>query len=234
MQKNAAPQLPALSAPKRIAGSMRVVPIILTWFLLCLGATVKYDTVSVKHKYYTAAFDTVKHYPVIVQWWVSKNIFTCTNRGDRGSENFAADPTLRKATNISKDYVGSGYDRGHNMPAYDNGCDSTGLMECFYYSNVTPQTPRLNRGDWKELEDYTRDSALILDSIKVWSGSVGQLKKIGQISVPKYCWKVLYLKKRRRYEAYLFQNDTSASSTVQSHRTTTDALYKLTGIKVKR
>ena len=204
--------------------------------LACIGAwgaTPRYDTVSIRHQYYSCAFDTLKRYPIVVQWWVTRKMLSCSPRLDR-SDNFQRDPVLPRQTNLGVDYKGSGYDRGHNMPAYDNGCSETGLQECFYYSNMTPQTPKVNRGDWKELEDYTRDSALALDSIKVWCGSIGSVKKIGSVSVPQYCWKVLYIKKRHRYEAYLFMNDQSPSSTVQGHRTTTDVIYKMTGIRIKK
>jgi endonuclease G, mitochondrial len=189
------------------------------------------DTISIKHTYYTAAFDTVKHYPVIVRWWVCKNMLDCRERIDR-KDAFYKDPLIPKYTALSNDYDGSGYDRGHNMPAYDNECDTLGLKECFYYSNMTPQTRRLNRGDWKEVEDYTRDIVLKYDSVKVWCGSVGSKAKIGDVSVPTQCWKVLYIKKLKSFEAFIFENDTSKSATIASHRTTTTQIKKLTNINV--
>jgi len=200
--------------------------------LLCCLSVQAGDTITIKHRYYTTTFDTVKGYPVLVQWWATKKMLDCNEHLNR-QEKFTKDPKLSSRTDLNDDYKGSGYDRGHNMPAYDNGCNDSGMTECFYYSNAAPQTPRLNRGDWKQLEDYTRDSVLALDSVKVWCGSVGAVKKIGRVTVPRTCWKVLYIKKRKRYEAYVFSNDTTSLSSLQGHRTTTSALYKLTGIKVK-
>jgi len=204
----------------------------LTLLFLCPAVFGAMDTVTIKHRYYSTTFDRTLKYPVLVHWWVTKRMLSCQNRIDR-DERFRPDPLLN-GTDLENSYKGSGYDRGHNMPAYDNGCDSVGMSECFYFSNMAPQTPRVNRGDWKELEKYTRDTCLKYDSIKVWCGSVGSVKKIGSVTVPKYCWKVLYIKKLRTYQAYLFANDTSASTTVQAHRTTTGALYKLTKIRVKK
>ena len=42
------------------------------------------------------------------------------------------------------------------MDAFDCGYDSIAMAESFYYSNVAPQLPSLNRGSWKRLEEYTR------------------------------------------------------------------------------
>jgi hypothetical protein len=39
------------------------------------------------------------------------------------------------------------------LDAFDCGCDSTAMAESFYYSNVVPQLPTLNRGGWKSLRN---------------------------------------------------------------------------------
>jgi endonuclease G, mitochondrial len=54
-------------------------------------------------------------------------------------------------TNLDNDYKHSDYDRGHQLDANDCGCDSTAMAESFYYSNIAPQMPVLNRGVWKRL-----------------------------------------------------------------------------------
>jgi endonuclease G, mitochondrial len=41
------------------------------------------------------------------------------------------------------------------------------MVESFYYSNVAPQLPSLNRGIWKKLEEYTRQLAKEYDSVLV-------------------------------------------------------------------
>ena len=53
------------------------------------------------------------------------------------------------------------------MDAFDCGCDSVDMEESFYYSNVAPQSPALNRGIWKKLEEYTRKLANEYDSVLV-------------------------------------------------------------------
>ena len=76
----------------------------------------------------------------------------CEHRYNR-SNKFKPDSSNPEFTNLDKDYKKSEYDRGHQMDAFDCGCDSTALAESFYYSNVAPQLPSLNRGNWKNLEE---------------------------------------------------------------------------------
>ena len=152
------------------------------------------DEVVLKHTNYTSLFSKSKKYPVMVEWWVTKSMVTCSTPLKR-KDNFKPDPLLPEHTNIAKDYVGSGYDRGHMMPAADNLCQTQLIQdESFYFSNMSAQTHRLNAGDWKSLETFTREESKIKDSIHVWAGNVGEIKKIGSVSIPKYCWKVIQLK----------------------------------------
>jgi endonuclease G len=198
--------------------------------IVSCGFCVKLDTVTIKHKFYTTTYDTVKHYPVLVQWWMTQAMLSCSSKLER-KEVFSKDPLLPAQTDVIKDYVNSGYDRGHNIPAFDNGCYQNGLDECFFMSNITPQTPALNRGDWKELEGYVRHKVEEYDSVYVWCGSVGSKEKIKRLTIPKYCWKIIYIKKTKKYEAFVFKNDTT-KSTLEQHKTTVSAIYKLSGIKI--
>jgi len=188
------------------------------------------DVVELKHKAYTAYYSKEKHYPVKVEWWITKAGLTCPVKVKRG-DKFIPDPLLPKETNLQADYTGSGFDRGHNMPAADVVCDQVANEESFYFSNMTAQYPSLNRGDWKSLETLSREMALIKDSIKVWCGSVGTAKKIGTTSVPTQCWKVIYIVKEKEYLAYIFDNTSNKPSGLNSHKVTVADVEKLTGFK---
>lgn len=61
------------------------------------------------------------------------------------------DDLAEKATN-PKSYRGSGYDRGHMAPSQDMQYDIEVSRQSFWMGNIAPQTPRLNRGEWKRLE----------------------------------------------------------------------------------
>lgn len=191
------------------------------------------DTVTVKHKYYSTTFSKSKHFPVVVKYWLTKKMLTCKTRVQR-TNNFRPDPLLPNDTDLKSDYAHSGYDQGHNMDAYDNGCDPVGMSESFYYSNMSPQTPALNRGEWKSLEEYTRTKATKYDSVLVWCGSVAIGKKhIGKIAVPDYCWKMIFIKNQKTTEAFSFQNDTSPSKPLQSYQVSVDSIRHLSGFRFR-
>jgi endonuclease G len=201
--------------------------------LLLISFTVSaQDTVTITHKAYRTTFSKSKRYPVKVEWWVTKAMLSCPTKVKR-TDNFGPDPKLPNETNLQASYNGSGYDRGHNFPAADGGCDNTSMNESFYFSNMTAQTPQLNRGDWKALEEMTRYNAQQYDSIHVWVGSVGEVKKIGIVSVPKQCWKVMYNKKINKWSAFLFENDASKADGFKNNEVEVSLIEQITGFKFK-
>lgn len=201
-------------------------------FLLLSVNVFAQDTITIYHKAYSTTFSKSKHYPVKVEWWVTKNSLTCDTKIKRG-DKFIPDPKLANETDLQASYTGQGFDRGHNFPAADAACDQVANDESFYFSNMTAQYPALNRGDWKALESFIRDLALQNDSTKVWCGSVGEDKKIGIVSVPKQCWKVIYIKKTNEWLAYLFNNDTSKADGIENNKIKVSDIEKLTGLKFK-
>lgn len=191
------------------------------------------DTIRLRHQNYTTVFDKGLKYPILVEWWVTTEKVSCTNPIPR-KDNFAPDPLLPAYTNLAKDYVKSGTDRGHMAPAADNQCSGILAMnESFYFSNMAPQYGALNRGDWKTLEMATRKLALEQDSIKVWTGNVGVAKRIGRVAVPTHCWKVIYVKKTGMWKAYIFANTTAKADGIENNEVTVEAVEKLTGLKFK-
>jgi endonuclease G len=201
--------------------------------LLFVSSSQIQDQVVLKHTNYTSLFSKSKKYPVMVEWWVTKSMVSCPTPLKR-KDNFKPDPLLPEHTNIAKDYVGSGYDRGHMMPAADNLCQTQLIQdESFYFSNMSAQTHRLNAGDWKSLETFTREESSLKDSIHVWAGNFGEVKKIGSVSVPKYCWKVIHIKKENKWVAYLFENNTSNPDGFKNNEVTLKEITTLTGFKFR-
>ena len=200
--------------------------------LLVITVTLKaQDIVVIKHTNYTTHFSKSKRYPVLVEWETTKAMVGCPIPLKR-KDNFKPDPQLVDETNIAFYYVKSGYDRGHVMPAADNLCQTQAIQdECFYFSNMIPQTHRLNAGDWKSLETATRNWALISAKVRVWSGAIGEQKKIGLVSIPTQCWKVVNI--AGKWHAYLFNNDLSPADGFQNNEVPLSEIEKLTGFKFK-
>jgi len=207
---------------------------LLVMLALFIGITTySQDIVVIKHTNYTTHFSKSLKYPVEVEWYITKAKVGCPTPLAR-KDAFQPDPQLKAETDIAKDYVGSGTDRGHNMPAAENQCQTQAIQdECFYYSNMTPQYHSLNAGDWKSLETWERQTANELDSIHVWCGSVGVAKKVGTVSVPTQCWKVVYIVKTKEYLAYIFNNTPDKPTGLNSHKVDVIDVEKLSGFKFK-
>ncbi len=191
------------------------------------------DVVVLKHTNYTSHYSKSKKYPVMVEWWETRAKIGCPNPLPR-KDNFKPDPLLPKETDLAADYVGSGYDRGHLMPAKSNQCQTQSVQdECFYFSNMAAQTHRLNAGDWKSLETMTREYAVKEDSVHIWAGNIGEIKRIGKVAVPKQCWKVVYFKKSNEWMAFLFDNNESKPDGIYNNKVDLIDIEKLTGLKFK-
>lgn len=201
--------------------------------LLLLGSAQAQDIVAIKHTNYITHFSKSLHYPVLVEWWETKAKSGCASPLAR-KDNFQPDPKDPNDTDLKNDYVGSGLDRGHMCPARVNECQGPAVEdECFYFSNMAPQYHTLNAGDWKTLETLTYDTSIAQDSVHIWAGSLGVAKKVGTTSVPKQCWKVVYVKKTKQMKAYLFNNNTSKPNGIIDNEVSILFITKLTGFKFK-
>ncbi len=201
--------------------------------LIALSQISYSQNVTIHHAYYTTTFSESLRIPVVVKWWLTREMVSCSQHLKR-TNKFTTDPQLPKYTNLNEDYTRSGYDRGHNMPAEDNACTMTGMEQCFYYSNMCPQTPKLNRGIWKKLETYTRELARQDDSVLVWCGSVvksGHSIGPDKVAVPDYCWKILYIEHSRDTLAYVFPNIATVSGILTGFSVSVDSVEHLSGVR---
>ena len=202
--------------------------------LLCIvyftNTIVAQDTVRLRHHNYVTVYSKSLHYPIIDDWWITRS--KVNGKRLPRKDQFQKDPLLPIETDVLEDYHHSGYDRGHLSPAIDNETQGDSVLtECFYLSNMMPQPHSLNAGDWKSLETWSDDLAKKYDSIHVWAGGIGVLKKIGRITVPKYCWKIVYINRTKEYEAYLFDNIDDAQTGMNAHKVDIGDIEKLTGLK---
>ena len=112
-------------------------------------------------------------------------------------DNFRADPAIRKGSATPDDYRGSGYDRGHMVPAADMAYDRVAMDETFLMSNISPQSRNFNQGIWRELEELTRDWAKKFKRLYIVSGPVlskepkGYIGKDNEVAIPAAYYKVI-------------------------------------------
>lgn len=208
---------------------IKLLTLLVFAFVLYSGKPV--TTVTLVHTGYTTVWHKTLKYPIQVEWWNTKARLHCPDSKLQRKDKFAPDPLLVTQTDLANDYIGSGLDRGHMCPAADNTCDSTLLVECFYFSNIAPQYHALNAGDWLMLENRVRELSLSYDSVKVWCGSYGVAKKIGSVTVPTHCWKVIWIKKTNKWESYLFANTTADAVGLDKLKVTKAKIEGITGLK---
>ena len=125
-------------------------------------------------------------------------------------DRFVPDPTVVKAgypTATTASYKGSGYDRGHLCPSADRSRSQEENDCTFYLSNIAPQTPALNRGPWKELEEQARRWAVRCDTLYIVAGGVltsGLDTLPSGIGIPEYFYKAILAREGNDFEAIGF------------------------------
>lgn len=117
-------------------------------------------------------------------------------KGADRKDNFRADPEIPTGSATPADYKGTGYDRGHLVPAADLAWSEESMDDSFYMTNMSPQAGSFNRGIWKKLEEQVRDWAEEFGTLYTVSGPIlekDNYKKIGstKVSVPEYYYKAL-------------------------------------------
>lgn len=162
----------------------------------------KYDTVFNFDSYYS--FYSFSHQ---TSSFVAYKLYKPQQRVSRSGiafQDFAGLPHF--------DYVGSGFDRGHLVPAADRADSKIRLQSTFFFPNVLPQTPALNRGTWKKYEAKIRNLAKT-DSLLIVCGGCDYPDSAALI--PSRCFKmVISLTTDEPLLQMVFDNDDNARTSV--------------------
>lgn len=118
---------------------------------------------------------------------VTYTLYQGGGNASRTNDHFKGD----QFTLHDKDYKGSGYDRGHLVPAEDFAYSDSLQEITFSYYNCVPQHPKLNRGKWKKLEARIRKLSK-QDSVIVVSYLEFEKHRVQPLNVPKVCYKVIF------------------------------------------
>ena len=111
------------------------------------------------------------------------------------------------------DYRGSGYDRGHNVPAGDM-THERGMAQSFSLANMMPQARQNNQGIWaKRVEEPTRMYIKRAQGdVYVFTGSTGHAGSIGKskVTIPSHLYKLVYDPNKKLAWAYWVENTDAA------------------------
>lgn len=122
---------------------------------------------------------------------------------------FHPDPALSKEMRSElRDYVRSGYDKGHMIPNDDFG-DMASQATSFSLANMAPQIHGNNAGVWLTLENGARNAALASGEVYVVSGPLFAGNKVkqlnGRVMVPTAFFKAVYNPKSQEAGVYITQ-----------------------------
>jgi endonuclease G, mitochondrial len=152
-------------------------------------------------KQYALSYSKSRGTPNWVAWH-----FDDSWKGDaKRSGDFEADAELPagwyKVT--TRDYAGSGFDRGHMCPSDDRDNTDADNKATFLMTNIIPQTARNNQETWRLLEEYARrlvtheNKELYVICGSYGKGGTNKDKERkneladGKITVPARIWKII-------------------------------------------
>lgn len=147
----------------------------LRYFLTCLVAVLLSAAVRAQ-RYYAplpfgmSVYDTATRVPVAVQY--SLQAWHMGSAKRVAAWPFLSDIPDSVCTVRSSFYARSGYDRGHLLPAASRSADAGLMRSTFVMSNVAPQIPTLNRGQWKRAEDEERLLAKKFGYVNVYNAPI--------------------------------------------------------------
>ena len=164
---------------------------------------------------YTLSFNKSTNLPNWVAWRLDKK--KLAQKVSRDRYKFVADPEVSgKNAVVTQDYAQSGYDRGHMCPANDSRWSADAMRESFYMTNICPQNPSLNSGDWNELEQACHKWAeegpiyIVCGPILYKKSKAEYIGKEHKIRVPEAFFKVVLAgveKGKPRAVGFVYKNE---------------------------
>ncbi len=148
--------------------------------------------------------------PLYVSYTLYGNLVNKINIKKRG--NFYTEKSIPvKYRAYSKDYVHSGYDRGHLANDADFDYNKKIVLKTYTMANIIPQSPKVNRKTWLKAEKYERALAVKLNSINVINGVVfsDNPKRIGKhkVAIPDAFWKIMYNNEKNFKKCFYYKNN---------------------------
>jgi endonuclease G len=140
------------------------------------------------------------------------------------------------------DYTKSGYDRGHNAPNYaiSHLYGKDGQSDSFLMTNISPQTPKLNRQFWQRLEEaevkyFTKlaDKVWVITG-PVFTGSTERLSSSWRVEIPDAFYKIYITQAKTNQDfkvlAFLVPQTVKGNEPLAQFVTSIDAIETQTGL----
>jgi endonuclease G len=201
-------------------------------------------------KYYIVSYRTDAKVP---EWTSYRLVKGDLDGPAKRTDDFRPDPDLASGERSElKDYVKSGFARGHSAPAEDFDRNLNAMSSTFLLSNMSPQHTSINSGKWSQLEANVRDVARELDTCWIYTGTIfkqsaakhktlgtirsGNQRKIGKsgVWVPTHFYKIILAHDKDRsilMWAFLMEHrNVKLPGKVVDYAVSVDSVQKLTGL----
>lgn len=182
--------------------------------------------------------------------WVYHKLTTTAveTKFSREECDFQEDPLIPEAIRATKkDYLGTGFDRGHLVAAADSSSEKA-LENSFFLTNIAPQAPAFNRGYWKRVENHVRDLTKEYRTVHVFSGPLYKSSKgrdgkryvkyqvIGphEVAVPTHFFTLIFVElptKKMMGKAYILPNKSiDPKTSLKKFLTTVEEVESASGV----
>jgi endonuclease G, mitochondrial len=208
------------------------------------------DNFLMKKPYYALSYNNTKGTPNWVSWRLVKED---VGNASREGLPFLPDEELPGGFKkiVTREYAGTGFDRGHMCPAGDRSSDPEVMKATFVMTNLVPQSPNNNRKGWEQFESYCRSlvkedegKELYIVSGPRGEGGTGEKgfrrglpdDENPRIVVPDHTWKVVMVLNRgagpgpdTRLIAVDIPNDQTVGEAWAPYRVPVREIEQLTG-----
>lgn len=180
------------------------------------------------YSYYTLCYSPEHRQAVWTKHTLTRELLSGKQKrtNDYRADFFVEDPV------DEKDYRGSGFDRGHMVPAGDMKLNRQSMSQTFYMTNMSPQRPQLNQNTWAKIENRIRQQVRTFGTAHVVTAPVLQadLPRIRSgVSVPEFYYKLAYFPEAGFMEAYWVENRSYKGTPIAQLRVSVREVEDLTG-----
>lgn len=187
----------------------------------------------IEHVGYTVSFNSQTRLP---NWVAYELTYAEANGTFPRDKRFNQDPYVRGMQADNDDYKNSGWDKGHMCPAGDAKWSKQAMSDSFYFTNICPQNPNLNGGDWKDLEEKCRAITQFYGKVYIVCGAIvgdainGTLG-YNRVTIPDAFYKVLLVETSKGYEGigFYFENKAGQKS-LGNYARSIDYIEQITNI----
>ena len=212
------------------------ISIFLSFFLLGSYAAAKQDLTpkgecsqEIHHTYYSLCYEGDHRQASWVKYKLTPKML---KGSQQRAHHFTVDPNIEDPV-MDDDYAGTGFDRGHLVPAADMRLNKKMVKESFFMTNVSPQNPSFNRGIWKRMEALLRKKVAKWGEAHIITAPVleNNLDALeAGVSIPEWYYKVAYFPKQKIMVAFLVQNRAFTGAEPSEFQVSLDEIEDVTGL----